>query len=322
MTQAAEHSPSRLAEKPSASAESSPAHNRPDAIRAAFTNSNLLNRARAKVEQKLAADPADAQALRQLGDLLRKLGDFDAASETYRKLSAVEDEAMAAWGAWAIGALNGEQLPPAPTELHPTPFVRLTDFLTAAQQDVLLNAVRKGPEHFASARVSDTVKGRVDLDSRVAWVAKPSVRRQIRPWFVKELGRVASEVVRHFKVGGGDHMNKYRVELEVTAHRSGDFFVPHRDNGYARSDSRLVSFAYYFHREPKGFAGGELLLYDTCIATDHYRAAVFSRIEPINNSLVFFPSGYFHEILPVCANGNAFDNARFTVNGWLHRASV
>ena len=254
-----------------------------------------------------------------MADLLRKLGDFDAASETYRKLSTVDDDAMAALGAWAIAALNGEQLPPAPTEPHPTPFVRITDFLTAAQQDVLLNAVGKGPEHFAPARVSDTVEGRVDLDSRVAWVAKPSVRRQIRPWFVKELGRVASDVVRHFKVGSRDDMNKYRVELEVTAHRGGDFFVPHRDNGYARSDSRLVSFAYYFHREPKGFAGGELLLYDTCVAMHNYRAAVFSRIEPVNNSLVFFPSDYYHEILPVCAKGNAFENARFTVNSWLHR---
>lgn len=322
MTQAAEHSPRRLAEKPGASAAPSPAHNRPDAIRAAFTNSNLMNRAKAKVEQKLAADPADAQALRQLGDLLRKLGDFDAALETYRKLSAVEDEAMAAWGAWAIGALNGEQLPPAPTEPHPTPFVRLTGFLTAAQQDMLLNAVSKGPEHFAPARVSDTVKGRVDLDSRVAWVAKPSVRRQIRPWFVKELGRVASDVVRHFNVGSGDDMNKYRVELEVTAHRSGDFFVPHRDNGYARSDSRMVSFAYYFHREPKDFSGGDLLLYDTCIAAGDCRLAAFSRIEPTNNSLVFFPSAYYHEVLPVLAKGDAFGNARFTVNGWLHRAGI
>ena len=37
-----------------------------------------------------------------------------------------------------------------------------------------------------------------------------------------------------------------------------------------------------------------------------------------NNSLVFFPSDYFHEVLQVHAHGDAFENARFTVNGWLH----
>ena len=305
--------------RPSASTEQSPARQRPDAIRRAFADLDLLHRAKAKVEQKLAAFPNDVRTLRQLGDLQRKLGDFDAAAETYRKLKAMDDDAVAAW--W-ICALNGEQLPAsAPTEPHPTPFVRITDFLTSAQQAVVLDAVRKGREHFAPARVSGNKSGgRVDRGTRVALVAMRSVRRQIDPWFREELDRVVRDVVRHFRV---DDMGKCRVELDVTAHRGGGFFAPHRDTGYGGySDGRVISFAYYFHHEPKDFAGGELLLYDTSIATEEYRAAAFSRIEPVNNSLVFFPSGYYHEVLPVHANDDALENARFTVNGWLHRAGA
>ena len=304
-------------QKPSAWAKPNPTRKRPDAIGRAFTDLNLLNRQKAKVEQKLAACPDDARTLRQMGDLQRKLGDFGAASATYRKLKAMDDDAVSAWWAWWIGALNGEQLPAsAPEEPHPTPFVRITEFLTGAQQAALLHAVRKGREHFAPAQVRSKAKeGRVELDSRVALVADQSVKRQIGPWFVNELGRVMGDVVRHF---GVEAAGKCQVELNVVAHRSGDFFAPHQDTGYARAESRLVSFAYYFHQEPKGFAGGELLLYDTCIATGDYRAAAFSRIEPVNNSLVFFPSDYCHEVLPVCAKSSAFENTRFAVVGWLH----
>ena len=279
--------------EPRAWAAPSPARKRSDAIGRAFTDLNLLNRQKAKVEQKLAACPNDARVLRQMGDLQRKLGDFGAASETYRKLKAMDDDAVSAW---CIRALNGEQLPASvPEEPHPTPFVRITDFLTGAQRAALLDAVKKEHEHFAPAQ--------------------RSVVRRIGPLFVKALGRVVDDVVRHFRV---DAVDKRHVELNVIAHRDGDFFTPHQDTGYARSDSRLVSFAYYFHREPKGFAGGELLLYDTCIATGDYRAAAFSRIEPINNSLVFFPSDYCHEVLSVHAKSSAFENTRFAIVGWLH----
>ena len=289
---------------------------RHEAIRRAFVDVNLLNRAKTKVARRLAADPDAAEMLRRMGDLQRMLGDFDASSETYRKLKAMDDDAV---GAWWIGALNGGELPAgAPEEHHPTPFVRIPDFLTAARQDALLNAVRKGPEHFVPARIRKKAKGKIDLDTRAALVAERPVKLRIRPWFMAELGRVVDDVFEHF---GVHDVREHHVELDVTAHRDSGFYLPHRDTGSGRSGSRLVSFVYYFHREPKGFAGGELLLYDTCLATDDYRATAFSRIEPVNNSLVFFPSDYYHEVLPVRAESDAFENARFTVNGWLHRAS-
>ena len=35
--------------------------------------------------------------------------------------------------------------------------------------------------------------------------------------------------------------------------------------------ARMVSFVYYFHRRPKRFAGGELLLYDRPAAPSWWR---------------------------------------------------
>ena len=305
------------ARAPSGSAKQSPAQKRHAAIWRAFADLNFLHRALAKVEQQLAADPDDAEKLRQLGDLQRKLGDFNAALETYRKLKALDEDAVAAWWLRALnggldGGLGREKLPAsAPEELHPAPFVRIPDFLTAAQQNELLDAARLTPAWNNQESHA--------LDARAAFVAERSVRRRIRPWFAAELGRVAGDVFEHFRI---DDMHKYDIELELTAYRGGGFCLPHRDSGHKRTkrtNSRVISFAYYFHHEPKGFAGGELLLYDTSVAMDDFAPAAFSRIEPVNNSLVLFPSDYYHEVLPVQATSDAFENTRFTVNGWLHR---
>ena len=72
----------------------------------------------------------------------------------------------------------------------------------------------------------------------------------------------------------------------------------------------------YFHRAPRPFVGGDLLLHDAG------RAGAFSRIEPLPGSIVFFPSGCLHEITPV-ACGAEFGDGRFTVQGWVSpRGSV
>ena len=64
---------------------------------------------KAKVEQKLAAHPSDARTLRQMGALQRKLGDFGAASETYRKLKAVDDDGGGALADAAASVADSRQ---------------------------------------------------------------------------------------------------------------------------------------------------------------------------------------------------------------------
>ncbi len=78
---------------------------------------------------------------------------------------------------------------------------------------------------------------------------------------------------------------------------------------------------YYFNREPKGFTGGELRIYDDAIrngklvATDSYQT-----IEPRHNSIVFFQAAVMHEVMTVHVPSKQFRDSRFTVNGWIERA--
>jgi SM-20-related protein len=110
-----------------------------------------------------------------------------------------------------------------------------------------------------------------------------------------------------------------RVETEVCAQRPGSSFAKHIDTDTQEASrslptDRLISSVFYFPREPLAFSGGELLLYDF---TGKIPA---ERIAPRRNRLVAFPSFAYHEVTPITAAEDSFENARWSVNCWLHRA--
>ena len=111
------------------------------------------------------------------------------------------------------------------------------------------------------------------------------------------------------------------VEASLTATLAGGYYRVHKDDSddpKKPHSTRRISFVYYCHRDPKPFTGGELLLYDTCLGTKRFRQGTFSRIDPTHNTLVLFPSCYYHEILPVHCESDRFEDARFTINGFVH----
>jgi Rps23 Pro-64 3,4-dihydroxylase Tpa1-like proline 4-hydroxylase len=110
------------------------------------------------------------------------------------------------------------------------------------------------------------------------------------------------------------------VEVQLTGTGDGEFFRAHSDDGSPEVAARAITFVYFFHREPRPFSGGELRIYDTAVDGDHVRATgPFRSIWPLQNQVVFFPSYYLHEILPVNSPSGSFFDRRFTVNGWFHR---
>jgi Rps23 Pro-64 3,4-dihydroxylase Tpa1-like proline 4-hydroxylase len=49
----------------------------------------------------------------------------------------------------------------------------------------------------------------------------------------------------------------------VTASTDGSYFRPHTDQGKSAIDAtRKLTYVYYFNREPRGFTGGDLRIYD------------------------------------------------------------
>jgi Rps23 Pro-64 3,4-dihydroxylase Tpa1-like proline 4-hydroxylase len=108
------------------------------------------------------------------------------------------------------------------------------------------------------------------------------------------------------------------VESQLTAARSGQFYKLHADVG--PDCPRALSCIYYMHRQPRGFAGGELRLYD-CIEQDGQSrpAETFEVVDVVSNRLVVFPSGEFHEAMPVRCRSGEFADSRFAITTWIHR---
>jgi Rps23 Pro-64 3,4-dihydroxylase Tpa1-like proline 4-hydroxylase len=109
-----------------------------------------------------------------------------------------------------------------------------------------------------------------------------------------------------------------QIEMQITASNEGDYFRRHTDNTHALLVGRHLTYVYFFHREPKRFRGGRLRLYDTSIDAGQPVCGQASiDIEPVQNSVVFFPSHMFHEVETVHCPTRDFVDSRFTINGWF-----
>ncbi len=106
------------------------------------------------------------------------------------------------------------------------------------------------------------------------------------------------------------------IQLKIAAYLNGDYFNAHQDNGKDQRD-RKISFVYYFNQQPKPYTGGDLLLYDSRFAPRAYVRSLYTRVIPQNDSIIFFPSEYFHEVTPVTTRDPAFAASRFTIAGHI-----
>lgn len=99
-----------------------------------------------------------------------------------------------------------------------------------------------------------------------------------------------------------------QIEMQLTAHGNGDYYKWHNDSGSPEAASRILTYVYYFWREPKSFTGGNLEI---------EQLGTTEVIMPRNNSIVFFPSSLQHQVTPVEISSNLFEDSRFTINGWV-----
>ena len=145
-----------------------------------------------------------------------------------------------------------------------------------------------------------------------------------RSWRIQDLGDFRNEIQERARTMlpqmcshlGSAPFEPSQFEMELVAHGHGAFFTEHRDRrSQSPLASRLISAVYYFHRLPKSFSGGALRIYPI---GGSKTSPAFIEIEPINDTLVFFPSWFPHEILPVECPSGQFEDSRFAINCWVH----
>jgi Rps23 Pro-64 3,4-dihydroxylase Tpa1-like proline 4-hydroxylase len=191
------------------------------------------------------------------------------------------------------------------------PVVQLDGFLSGAEVAWLMELAFNAESRFVPARVSDDKE-----DYRHSFMlAAPEGLKRL---FVAKITAAMPEVMPQLRLG---HFSLGAIDCQITASVDGSYFKSHTDAGANETYRRQFTYVYYFNREPKGFSGGELRIYDDTIRNGKLAATdSFQVIEPRHNSIVFFQAAVMHEVMPVGVPSKQFRDSRFTVNGWIEKA--
>jgi hypothetical protein len=288
-----------------------------------YVEPSVLQQAKNMAARRLVHDPRNAAVLRSFAESCRKLGELDEAAAAYTRLVNIEpDDADASY---LTAGLGRHDWPAGRSGVRAAPFVLVRDFLPAEFHDALLDFVSTDREAFAPAllagkkgpgRYDPGYRDSLDFTGRFEYSAR--FRSFLEPVVHRTLGS--------FSLNG---VSLARIEMNLRAYRDGHFFKVHMDVPAAGASSaegaalrgRLISFVYFFHRTPRPFTGGELLLFDTDFDTHRWHRSRFTKITPQDNAIVLFTSSAYHCVVPVRCPTADFADSRFVVNGFVHRQS-
>jgi SM-20-related protein len=192
------------------------------------------------------------------------------------------------------------------------PFHRFDGFLSPQEHEaVLRRALAREAEFEASAVTTGDKSVRKSVVLTSDEIIAPIFRRKILEVLPQLTG--LAETIFTSSTRQDD------IECQVTAHLDGGFFQIHNDSGSKETQERLITFVYYFASGPNSFLGGELKIYEPNFDKNGQKAN-YALVQPTDNTLVFFPSGVMHEVLPTYVPSKKFSDSRFTVNGWIRRS--
>jgi Rps23 Pro-64 3,4-dihydroxylase Tpa1-like proline 4-hydroxylase len=106
------------------------------------------------------------------------------------------------------------------------------------------------------------------------------------------------------------------LQIELAANGDGCFYDAHRDATRTVASKRAVSLVYFAFGEEVDFKGGDLILFDSSVG-DTFTRNAFTRVRPINDRLVLFPSWCVHQVERIYSPGGSLARGRLSVTGWL-----
>lgn len=196
-----------------------------------------------------------------------------------------------------------------------TPIAVFDEFLVAEEHRNLLAFTLAHTQTFAATQVIGS-NGESRLDDRYRRSRAIFDLGPFHQPFVDRLLTFLPYVVTRL---GDPGFGVSQMEVQLTGTNNQEFFRIHTDNDSGEVSGRRITFVYFFYREPRGFDGGELRIYDTYRENGAAVAAgPYHVIYPAQNQIVFFSSSSLHEVMPVGCPSGDFADSRFTVNGWFH----
>lgn len=272
-------------------------------------NLQLFERMEAALEMRLQIVLDDEKLRKQLAKCKRQLGKLDEAQALYKNLHLdVPENPDYHFAAMALkGALEGS-LPNGITSPNPSPIIGWYDFLSTSTIKETLDYICEHRDEFLPAKLNKNGKDHYDASVRnntdlslKGHPLKINIQQRLRP-HIPDLTR---------RLGLQPFVAE-KIKVQLRAYHHGQYFRTHHDS----TKGRVINFVFFFHPEPRCFAGGDLVIYDTDIKSSTYNNS-FSRIIPKHNYIVFFPSNYYHAVLPVETKDDDFLSGRFVINGHI-----
>lgn len=256
------------------------------------------------------------KSLMQLGEQCRQIGALSEAAEIFDRLATLDPDNPHAER--MHGIFEGD--PPNKWSKYtgPIPFVRIQNIFDDQVHDSLLTQALSDLEKFKDATVynfespNSTANPNLRRGKMLASDRVPIYQKQFLPK-LKSIVRSENILDRL----GFSSIPKLRFELQVTNYSDGEFFARHVDDGSPSLKNRKISYVYYMRRAESEFAGGDLLLYDSPAAANRRPTQAYTRVRPLDNSIVFFPSSSLHEVSPTFVKSGSRQDGRFSINGWL-----
>jgi SM-20-related protein len=198
-----------------------------------------------------------------------------------------------------------------------TRYLVIDGFLGSAAADGLLAQILAGADRFTPSNVRQQGTGAVNSAHRSSLRLPGRIGVDLDPFKAAIHARFADLCA----ATGTALFDIYHTECSVVAHGDGDYYRTHIDTrtgdpATRAQHIRLLSCVYYLHGKPPAFSGGELVLH----RLDAPEPA--ATIAPHHDRLAVFPAFIPHEVLPIACPGGTFEDSRFSINCWLHRAVV
>lgn len=255
-------------------------------------------------------------SLTQVGEQCRQIGAHCEAGRIYDRITKIDPKNTHAQRLRSI--LLGEFSPNWSKEPGPVPFVQLRNLLCDEARKFYLEQALRDLDKFEDAEVYSSAahtpapnknlrRGKVLATDHV-----PTYQKRFLP-HLKSIVQSENILARL----GITNIPNLRFEVQVTSYSDREFFARHVDDGTPSLKGRKVSYVYYMRRPEGEFTGGDLLLYDSATALNNQSMSRYTRVRPLDNSIVFFLSSSAHEVLPTFVKNGNREDGRFSINGWL-----
>ncbi|MFF5447670.1 2OG-Fe(II) oxygenase [Streptomyces sp. NPDC012888] len=209
--------------------------------------------------------------------------------------------------------ISTRALPPSdqwsPAPVLPVPVCRFENFLGAERADTLLSYAIAREADFYAGTVLDPLTGQASHKGRNSLVLP--VTSPVFSAHLADCLPLVQEVLGH-------RATLTQSVTLLTAHGEGGHYGVHTDASRVRDVGTALSAVYYLHRTPRGFGGGQLRVYDLLLHDGGVRPAdSYRTVEPDHDTIVFFPAGAFHEVVPSTCPSGRFADHRFTLTTWI-----